>query len=624
MQRLLQKLLVDRTRTFSILALILGVLLRLVLTAYGWPQTNSDEDTMGLMALHIAKRGELPIFFYGQNYMGAFEAYLGAGLFRLFGASVFTLRLGTILLFALFLVCMYLLTSLLYTKKLAFIVLILLSFGSIVVLDTQLIALGGYPELLLFGSLSMLLASWLALTSGRYASWRRRCWRFIGYLCWGVVVGIGFWSDFLMGAFILASGLLLLLFCWRELLKGALLFLLLGFLLGALPLIVYNLNAPPGKGTLTELRNIHQNGSVELAQNHDYNQLPLIRETRGAMLIALPSATGGPTFCADSELRLFGHPSLGAFPCPHIFQSRRLTLLALVWSVGFVILWLVAAFQILKALWKLRPRRRVRTSSLEKRQAIIRYSARLLLLVSAGLTLGLFLSSPVSAVWPTNARYLIGLLVALPALLSPLWENIGTEKMAFNKLTGLSVNKSTHPPVGADLSSPSPIDRPSGTPATSRDQLPNPHNHDFQLNRTTIMPALKIAILLLIGLVFLLGTISAFSEIPTAQANAQQENVLISNLLRIRATHIYSEYWTCGRVIFLSHEQIICASLDNNLQPTHNRYPPYYTIVKADPNAAYVFPLGSAQASTFAKEALHSKRHYQRFVFNDYVVYLPG
>jgi len=431
-----------------------AVLLRIVLIAKGWPQTNSDEDTMGLMALHIANRGEHPIFFYGQNYMGAFEAYLGAALFHLFGVSVFTLRLGTILLFALFLVSMYLLASLLYTKKLALIVLVLLSLGSIVVLDTQLIALGGYPELLLFGSIGMLLASWLALTSGQYASWQTRCWRFIGYLCWGLVVGLGFWCDFLMISFILASGLLLALFCWRELLKGAVLCLLLGLLIGAFPLIVYNLKAPPGQDTLTILRILRHNGSVELAQNHDYNQLPLVRETRGTVLIALPSATGGPTFCADSELRLFGHTSLGAFPCLHVFESRRLTLLALGWSLGFVILWLVAVFQTIRALWELRPRSPTRTHSPEKREAIIRHSARLLLLGSAGLTLGLFISSPVSAVWPTNARYLIGLLVALPALLSSLWGNIGTVIATFNKIP--------EPPVGADVSRPSPMYRPSG------------------------------------------------------------------------------------------------------------------------------------------------------------------
>src|SRR5437588_12830398 len=127
----------------AVLAIIaFAVLLRIVLIAKGWPQTNSDEDTMGLMALHIANHAERPIFFYGQNYMGAFEAYLGAALFRLFGSSVFTLRLSTVLLFAPFLVSMYLLTNLLYTKKLALVILILLSLGTSVILDTQLTALG--------------------------------------------------------------------------------------------------------------------------------------------------------------------------------------------------------------------------------------------------------------------------------------------------------------------------------------------------------------------------------------------------------------------------------------------------------------------------------------------------
>jgi len=46
--------------------------------------------------------GERPIFFYGQNYMGVPEAYLAAAVFHIFGASVFTLRLVSILLFALF------------------------------------------------------------------------------------------------------------------------------------------------------------------------------------------------------------------------------------------------------------------------------------------------------------------------------------------------------------------------------------------------------------------------------------------------------------------------------------------------------------------------------------------
>jgi predicted membrane-bound mannosyltransferase len=102
--------------TYGIYAFIIiavATLLRIFLIAQGWPHSNADEDTMGIMAMHIAYNGEHPIFFYGQNYMGTLEAYLAAGFFRLFGASVFTLRLSPVLLFALFLTCMYLLTSLL-------------------------------------------------------------------------------------------------------------------------------------------------------------------------------------------------------------------------------------------------------------------------------------------------------------------------------------------------------------------------------------------------------------------------------------------------------------------------------------------------------------------------------
>src|SRR6185312_8995855 len=183
-----------------------AALLRIVLTVLGWPLTNSDEDTMGLMALHIAFKGEHPLFFYGQNYMGAIEAYLGAAAFRLFGVSVFSLRLGTILLFTLFLTSMYFLASLLYNKKVALVTIILLSLGSIVMLDTEVITLGGYPELLLFGALALLLVSWLISSYSQNVTRRGRMVRYIVYGCWGLIASVGFWSDFLMAVFILMSG----------------------------------------------------------------------------------------------------------------------------------------------------------------------------------------------------------------------------------------------------------------------------------------------------------------------------------------------------------------------------------------------------------------------------------
>src|SRR5437660_5165285 len=172
--------------------IVVATVLRILLTTQGWPMTNSDESTMGLMALHIAYRGELPIFFYGQGYMGTLQAYLAAALFHFFGPSFFALRLGLIFLFTLFLISMYLLTRLLYSKSLALFTLLLLSLGSQNMLYQQLFAIGGYQETLLFGSLILLLASWLALTSNQQAMtpMRKSKQRLLLYGSFGLVVGI--------------------------------------------------------------------------------------------------------------------------------------------------------------------------------------------------------------------------------------------------------------------------------------------------------------------------------------------------------------------------------------------------------------------------------------------------
>src|ERR1700731_3412517 len=107
-----------------------AVIFRLILLALNYPEVNSDEGTMGIEAMHIAFQGQHPIYLYGQNYMGVLEAYLAAPIFRLFGASALTLRFSMLVMFALFLLAMYWLGSLLYSKKLALVSLALLSLAT--------------------------------------------------------------------------------------------------------------------------------------------------------------------------------------------------------------------------------------------------------------------------------------------------------------------------------------------------------------------------------------------------------------------------------------------------------------------------------------------------------------
>ena len=60
-----------------------------------WPQAQFDADQAitGLMARHLAELRAFPVFYYGQNYMLAVEAWIAAPFFVVLGASVTALRL---------------------------------------------------------------------------------------------------------------------------------------------------------------------------------------------------------------------------------------------------------------------------------------------------------------------------------------------------------------------------------------------------------------------------------------------------------------------------------------------------------------------------------------------------
>ncbi|MHB8600440.1 MAG: hypothetical protein ACYDER_26985 [Ktedonobacteraceae bacterium] len=556
----------------AIALIAIAALVRLVLMAQGWPETNSDEGTMGLEAMHIAFRGEHPIFLYGQNYMGMVEAYLGAALFRLFGVSLFNLRLGMLLLFTLFLIAMYALTSLLYSKKLALVVLALLCVGTPTIIITELLAVGGVVETLLFGTLLMLLASWLALTFVYDAGPRKQRWRYVVYGCWGFVGGIGLYSHMLILPFLAMSSLILLVCCRYELRRWGLLWLVVGFLIGATPLIIYNVTAPFDQNSLAVLLELHRtDGSAPGAPS---GLLLLEKELLGTFLDTLPIATNFYPACALQNLPLFGPTTADTATCTIIQGS---------WSLGYMTLLVVALFLAARPLWRhLRTRISTATStiqlSVEEREHIIIEFARLMLLLGAAITLFLYISSPTAAVRPWSTRYLIGLLIALPAVLWPLWHGVRTVPM-------------------------------------------NPLTSEF----ARFALALRSSIIVLIGAVFLIGTIATFMLVPGVQAFNQQDTTVIHDLAQAGITHVYSDYWTCDRLVFLSQEHLICGVVDEAMtEPGLNRYGPYYTEVQADPHSAYIFVAGSDYAYSFQHWQAKTHASYHKLTFDGYVVYVPN
>ncbi len=87
---------------------------------------------------------------------------------------------------------------------------------------------------------------------------------------------------------------------------------------------------------------------------------------------------------------------------------------------------------------------------------------------------------------------------------------------------------------------------------------------------------------------------------------------------------MYSDYWTCDRLIFLTQERLICGVVDEaTTGPDLNRYVPYYTTVRADPHSAYVFVAGSVYANAFAQRIATTHAQYRKLLFVGYVVYIP-
>jgi hypothetical protein len=394
---------------YLVIALIvLATLARFILIQNNWPVTNSDEGNMALLARHVAYNGEWPIFFYGLPYMGPIEGYIAAPLFHIFGPSTFALRLGLLPFFSLFLICMYFLTRLLYTRWLALFTVLVLCFGSDEVLMRQLKAVGEYPELLFFASFISLMVVWLALSNGeneRHRQWRR----YLLYGVLGLVTGVALWVDFLILPFIGTGALLLWMFCRRELRSWKLLALLAGLVVGAFPLIYYNLTAPIAQNSLVVLISNDRSGSNL--------HLPFLQQLSGTFFIALPDVLSFNPLCQPSAFPYFGNVN-GA--CVMLHGA---------WSAGYLLLLAMAtygAWSLIQRGWKgqslFHP-----DWTYEQRQEIALQCGRLMLLVSAIGTIMLYALSPAPAAYPApTSRYINCILIAFPSVLWPLWNGIGT------------------------------------------------------------------------------------------------------------------------------------------------------------------------------------------------------
>ncbi len=192
----------------------------------------SDEGVVGLMATHISEGRAAPVFFYGQAYLGALEAWCVALFFLLFGVGAGAMHMATLAFSLALLGLVYKYTATAYSLTAARWAAVLVALGPMYFLEWNLKARGGFVEHL------VLLFLLLVLFWRFYLAYDRR--NGIG-LALGLTAGIALWVNQLAAGYLVLMGVLILL---RHEDRRAWDRLLVGFALGCSLLVAYNLVYP--------------------------------------------------------------------------------------------------------------------------------------------------------------------------------------------------------------------------------------------------------------------------------------------------------------------------------------------------------------------------------------------
>jgi hypothetical protein len=216
-------------------ALFVGVI---ILIAAAWfaillvsqTHVHSDEAIIGLMGKHILEGRYFPFYMYGQAYNAgaAWEAYLAAMAFALFGVSVISLKSCIVALSLVGLFLFYRMCLALYDERTALLATIVFAVApSLLKWHFQVRGYSWY-----FLSIPLLTILFLSIQSTPNRRWPL-------FLLFGVISGLSIWSLELGIAFNLALWILIL--SRRSLSFKNALVALAGFIAGYSPAIVFNL-----------------------------------------------------------------------------------------------------------------------------------------------------------------------------------------------------------------------------------------------------------------------------------------------------------------------------------------------------------------------------------------------
>jgi hypothetical protein len=359
---------VRRVKRLVWLLVVLAVLFRLGFFGFALKTVplSSDEAWPGLMAMHMLK-GEFPIVYWGQSYMGTQESIFQAGTIALLGPTLFAVRVYVLLMGLLFLLASWQLARRIGGASAGVTLLALLVIPPpYLAMNGALIPPDNYLACTTLGSFALVLIHDLAFRPDE----PRRLAKFVAL---GFLLGFAFWLHILMISYIGVAGLILflrdkLLFLRREAWAGG-----AAFVVGSLPLLVYNV--------------IHHGATFR-----DVGQTTSWHNSWELLHIA---CTGTLQFLLGLKVMLYG-------------DSEHFTSLplALAWAIGLI--WIVALLWALCSRWKMFAR--LPLLSLKNSDGVI------LLAALAGAVIFTFCRSSRSG-WK-DVRYLLPIMSALPVLLA--------------------------------------------------------------------------------------------------------------------------------------------------------------------------------------------------------------
>lgn len=152
---------------------------------------NADEAVVALMARHI-RQGDIPLFFYGQSYMGSMDAFLVSGGFAIFGEEVWVIRLvQSVLYLGTVLTTVEIGRQAFHSDKVGILAAIFLAVPTVNVTLYTTASLGGYGEALFIGNLNLILGFRIAKKLKERGRKSRQVMAMMA--AWGILAGLGLW-----------------------------------------------------------------------------------------------------------------------------------------------------------------------------------------------------------------------------------------------------------------------------------------------------------------------------------------------------------------------------------------------------------------------------------------------